>query len=50
MTGRVTIKNDKYYAIINLPAVNNKYQTKWVPIANVKDITKAKAQGVATKP
>lgn len=44
MTGRVTIKNDKYYAIINLPAVNNKYQTKWIPIANVKDITKAKAQ------
>lgn len=43
MTGRITIKDDKYYAILNLPSIDKKYKTKWVQIGDVKEITKAKA-------
>lgn len=43
MTGRIAIKDEKYYALVNLPSVDKKYKTKWVFIGNVKDMTKLKA-------
>lgn len=43
MTGRISIKDNKYYAIINLPTSDKKYKYKWVPIGAVKDYTEARA-------
>lgn len=44
MTGRIYVKRDTYYAIVNLPSLDGKYTHKWIPLSKTKDITKKQAE------